>query len=87
MTQPHTPGPWAAVTSDEINNGVEIQDATGISHHATDADLQLMANAPALLEALVDLLDSPDLSLRLPGLETRAAIKKAQAVIDKMEGN
>jgi hypothetical protein len=74
----HTPGPWYEMTRgrNEYQSAI-CQEATGntvaLTYTSNDADARLIAAAPALLEALKDLLMYVDQSSLEGGYHTRNA--------------
>lgn len=80
MKEKFTPGPWAACTDDGWEGVVHSPEGRTVATCPWDerakADARLIAQAPALLDALCDLVissphDTPDV------LKARAAIAKA----------
>lgn len=84
----HTPGPWEAVPSGAIcAGGTLIATAhcpvTGDRGQGREANSRLIAAAPDLLEALIDLLDCIS---ETSGKRVHDAQTKALAAIAKSEG-
>lgn len=90
----YSPGPWCAVRHPDgscflsDSNGQSVVEAVATrysiyldaSWEASEADLDLLAAAPDLLEALEGLLDA------LPSATTHPAIQAARAAIAKAKG-
>jgi len=75
MDTSHTPGPWTAIDKDVYH--CDTKCLNKVASAATGEDARLIASAPELLEALIDLLDrNPQINHGV--LFARAAIAKAQ---------
>ena len=95
MTQPHTPGPWHVEQQNEGRPLIRSEDGTEIcevigetfdeyAEEEREATAQLIAAAPELLAALVDLVRSVNCSDRSSWLHDEA--EKARAAIVKAQG-
>lgn len=91
MTLQHTPGPWSAMRADSAIH--TLHDATG-SHFANlrgvrgieeidqgEADARLIAEAPAMLETLRDVLSCCDANM-----SPADAVENARAILARIDG-
>lgn len=92
MSANHTPGPWRltvspeypSLVSIEMSNGKEVSYFAARSEPEEMANAHLIASAPTMFKALIDVLATLDANGRLAGLpKTRAALEFA---IAKAEG-
>ena len=94
MTQKHTPGPWSAHHEPTLNRSIVragfagetnicVTYGAGLKSYEKQANVNLIAAAPDLLEALKNIVASSDAnddgSLANAILEARATIAKAEA--------
>lgn len=88
----HTPEPWVIEDRTEIGEGYSIvsesahYSAAGVAHYVSHRDARLIAAAPDLLAALVDLytfVSGPHVSV--PDTEYRKVMNAASAIA-KTEG-
>ena len=89
MRTNHTPGPWHVVTIDGSIGSVEAEDGSAVAqaqprgtlrnpdHNERRANTRLIAAAPELLEALIDLVDACDGNYMELTDIAKAAINKA----------
>lgn len=58
----HTPGPWAVVSDHDWHSGQQygVKDVVPLNHTITEANANLIAAAPDLLEALEAVLSVAD---------------------------
>lgn len=98
MTTKHTPGPWA-VKDSKLSISVHSEDSDysvcslsvaaeyARSPSVARANARLIAEAPAMLEALRNLAGHfPDLAEVDLDDDERAAIEQARAILNKLEG-
>lgn len=94
MKNGHTPGPWIVgpeiIDSDESPDYLRVttKDCDIASRILLEADARLIAAAPDLLAALVEMLDLREAALRSEVTERHAAdiVKDAIAAIAKARG-
>ena len=92
MKTRHTPGPWMAVKTKD--QGLIISESTGDNVAVTydSKDRNIVAAAPDMYEALVELLQSAEYIYRVHikeisgGFKLAQDIRRAQAAIYKTEG-
>ncbi len=90
MTTHHTPGEWyqRATSSGQHMIASECKgDTIAVVYNDHEANAQLIASAPELLEALTALLKCTELNMDDMEDETRELIDQAQAVILKATGD
>lgn len=84
----HTPGPWAVVSGHDWHSGQQygVKDVAPLNHTITEANANLIAAAPDLLEALENMMDMIGLSSSSPNPAVRDLIKKSLSAIARAKG-